>query len=137
MRQMRARRRAAGLKPVVAWLPVECTGVEEPPGVYSTHRLHDARSLAMHVLIAQKIDRDPGLLEMARRNLARWRQRTAPGHRPGWMVTWSALLRRPWPEIAARLTALTEDGARLRQSTPFAGVLTPTERRRIHDAFRA
>lgn len=137
MRQMRARRRAAGLKPVIAWVPEEAPAVREPPGVYSSHRVHDARSLAMHVLIARKIDRDPQLLEIARRNLARWLRRAPHEARPRWMETWSALLRRPWPEIASRITALTEDGAQLRQSTPFAGVLTPAERRRIHDAFRA
>lgn len=137
MRQMRARRRAAGLKPVVTWVPEESQAVREPPGVYSSHRVHDARSLAMHVLIARKIDRDPQLLEIARRNLARWLRRAPQESRPRWMETWSALLRRPWPEIASRITALTEDGAQLRQSTPFAGVLTPAERRRIHDAFRA
>ena len=134
---MRARRRAAGLKPVVAWVPARPVEVREPPGIYSSHRLQEARSLAMHVLIAHKIDRDPHLLEVARRNLARWMRRTSPESRPAWMATWAALLRRSWPEIAAHITALTEDGAQLRQSSPFAGVLTQAERRRIHDAFRA
>jgi hypothetical protein len=140
MRNLRARRRAAGLKAIVTWVPATgASEVSEPPapGVYSSHRIHDARSLAMHVLIARKIERDPQLLEVARRNLARWKQQCAPGPRPRWMRTWTALLRRPWPEIAARITALTEEGAQLRQSTPFAGVLTPAERRRIYDAFRA
>lgn len=134
---MRARRRAAGLKAVVAWVPADAPAVHEPAGVYSSHRVQDARSLAMHVLIARKIDREPRLLEIAHRNLARWLRKTPPAQRPRWMDAWSALLRRPWPEIASRITALTEDGAQLRQSTPFAGVLTPAERRRIHDAFRA
>ncbi|MCU0758545.1 MAG: hypothetical protein MUF07_04990 [Steroidobacteraceae bacterium] len=137
MRQMRARRRAAGLKVAVSWVPADSPATQEPAGVYSSHRLQDARSLAMHVMIARKVDRDPRLLDVARRNLARWRRKTPAQQRPRWMQTWSELLRRPWPEIAARITAISEEGAQLRQSTPFAGVLTPAERRRIHDAFRA
>lgn len=138
MRQMRARRKAAGLKPVVSWVPaVAATSVAEPQPVYSSHRVHDARSLALHVAIARKIDRDPTLLRTARRNLARWTQDRIGDAPPRWMQTWATLLQRPWPEIAARITALTEDGAQLRQSSPFAGVLTAAERRRIHEAFRA
>lgn len=33
------------------------------------------------------------------------------------------------------MTEPSEEGARLRQSSPFAGVLSQTERRRIYDAF--
>jgi hypothetical protein len=44
---------------------------------------------------------------------------------------------RPWSEIAAIMTEPSEEGARLRQSSPFAGVLSATERRRIYEAFRA
>ena len=138
MRLMRARRKAAGLKPVVSWQPVAPGhAVREPPPSYSSHRLHDARSLAMHVAIARKIDRDPTLLRTARRNLTRWARARAGETPPRWMQTWSALLRQPWHEIAARITALTEDGAQLRQSSAFAGVLSADERRRIYEAFRA
>ena len=34
-----------------------------PPTGYSDHSLHDARSLALHAVIAYKIDRDPALLD--------------------------------------------------------------------------
>ena len=90
----------------------------------------------MHVAIARKIDRDPRLVGIARRNLARW-AKDRPGEPvPRWRRVWVAHLRRPWPEVAALMTALTEDGAQLRQSSPFAGVLTADERRRIYEAFR-
>ena len=138
MRQLRARRKADGLKPVVSWVPAVATAAAaESQPVYSSHRIHDARSLAMHVAIARKIDRDPTLLQTARRNLSRWTNDRVGEVPPRWMQTWSALLQRPWPEIAARITALTEEGAQLRQSSPFAGVLTASERQRIHEAFRA
>jgi hypothetical protein len=63
MRRMRQRRKQAGLKPVVNWLPKGGT-----QSTYSFHRVLDARSLAMHVMVAQKIERQPGLLDIARRN---------------------------------------------------------------------
>jgi hypothetical protein len=132
MRRLRARRKALGLKPVVRW-------VDEAPGTrppWSDHRLLDARSLAMHATIAEKVALNPALLDIARSNLDRW-EAQRPGNRPRWLVEWRSLLERPWSEVAAAMTDLTDEAARLRQSSPFAGVLTPEERRRIRDAFRA
>jgi len=127
MRRYRARRRAAGLRQIRSWAPVEST--------WSEHRVADARSLAMHVLAARRIASDPARLDRARQIVARWlAQREEP---PAALKEWRHLLERPWQEVAACATALTEDGARLRQSSPFAALLTPAERRRIHDAFRA
>jgi hypothetical protein len=131
MRQMRERRKAAGLHAVTRW-------EQQDPRVpsYSSHRLIEARSLAMHAVIAQKIERDPQLLTVPRRNLKRWLARWSDMP-PSWLREWSALLQRSWPEIAAIITEPSETGARLRQSSPFAGVLTPVERMRIYEAFRS
>lgn len=131
MRRMRARRRAAGLKSVVAWVP------QEPlPPLYSSHRRLEARSLAMHAIIARKIERDPRLLAIPRRNLRRWSARWQ-GEAPAWIEEWRRILAQPWPRIAALITDPGERAARLRQSSPFAGVLTAEERRRVYEAFRA
>lgn len=100
------------------------------------HRVIEARSLAMHCLIAQKIGRDPGLLHVARRNLAAWSARYGD-HPPRALEEWQAILARPWHEIAALITDAGEAATRLRQSSPFAGVLTQSERRRVYEAFRA
>jgi hypothetical protein len=129
---MRQRRRADGLKQVVKWVAHE----QHAPTVYSSHRVLEARSLAMHSVIAQKVTRDPALLDIPRKNLKRWRTRWS-GHPPAWYSEWSGIMTRPWPEIAALITEPSENAARLRQSSPFAGVLTPVERKRIYDAFRA
>ena len=128
MRRYRARRRAAGLRSVRSWAPREA--------LWSDHRVAEARSLAMHVMAARRIGADPALLRRACTTLERWLERYA-GRPPAAIVEWRTLLARPWPEIAARATALTEEGARLRQSSPLATVLSAAERRRIHDAFRA
>jgi len=132
MRRMRERRKAAGLKPVVSWVSHETS---MRPG-YSSHRLLEARSLAMHAVIAQKIERDPRLLNIPRNNLKRWNARWL-NKAPPWYVEWRGIMNRPWPEIAALITEPSEDAARLRQSSPFAGVLSAEERRRIYAAFRA
>lgn len=132
MRRMRERRKADGLKPVVSWVP---HAIPKRPG-YSSHRLLEARSLAMHAVIAQKIDRDPKLLDIPRNNLKRWNARWEK-EPPSWYGEWRGIMNRPWPEIAAIITEPSEEGARLRQSSPFAGVLSAGERRRIYEAFRA
>ncbi len=134
MRRYRARRRRAGLKLERRWVEADSGSVARAP--YSDHRLLDARSLAMHCLIAAKIARDPGLLDLARRNLDRW-LRSRAGDAPRALLEWRAILARPWSEIAAILTDPSEDAARLRQSAPFAGILSPSERRRVYEAFRA
>ena len=90
----------------------------------------------MHAVIAQKIARDLELLNVARNNLRRWRKRWGR-ETPPWHTEWQAILKRPWPEIAALITDSGELATRLRQSSPFAGVLSPAERKRIHEAFRA
>jgi len=132
MRQMRARRKAAGLKTVSTWVPATPVAT----ATYSPHRVLEARSLAMHAVIAQKIQRDPRLLEIARNNIKRWETRSQ-GQVPSWLKEWKTILDRPWPQIAALLTEQSDNAVRLRQSTPFAGVLTSNERRRIYEAFRA
>jgi hypothetical protein len=132
MRRLRKRRKAAGLKAVVAWVPEEPR--EQP--TYSSHRLLEARSLAMHAVIARKIERDPTLLAIAHRNMERWSGRWKDGP-PAWLKEWQEVLKQPWQRIAAIITEPSEHGARVRQSSPFAGVLTNKERWRIYEAFRA
>jgi hypothetical protein len=89
----------------------------------------------MHCLIARKISRDPRLLGVARRNLARWIRARKDGP-PGVYLEWQRILAQPWTEVAALLTELSENATRLRQSSPFTGILTAAERRRIDAAFR-
>lgn len=133
MRRYRARKKAAGLKVVASWAP---RGDSQAGGTFSYHRVLDARSLALHCLIAQKIMADPSLISIARRNLTAWRRKSA-GARPRYLDEWQQILARPWPQVAGLITEQSENATRLRQSSPFAGVLSTAERRRIYDAFRA
>jgi hypothetical protein len=131
MRRMRQRRRASGLKLEARWVADD--GSASP---YSDHHRLDLRSLAMHTLIARKLSRDPGLMAIPRGNLERWGERWG-ADAPAWLGEWRAILKRPWREVAALITELSPLATRLRQSSPFAGVLTRQERKRIYDAFRA
>ena len=133
MRRYRARQHKAGLRASTRWQPAAIAAAS--PGVLK-HRIIEARSLAMHCLIARKIGADPRLLATARRNLAAWAVRYGDSV-PRALEEWRAILDRPWPEIAALITDAGESAARLRQSSPFAGVLAPAERRRVYEAFRA
>lgn len=133
MRRYRARQRAAGLRVATRWQ--SATSVTISPGLLK-HRIIEARSLAMHCLIARKIETDRRFLAAARRNLAKWIARYGDGA-PRVLDEWREILDRPWPEIAALITDTDESAVRLRQSSPFAGVLTPAERRRVYEAFRA
>jgi len=132
MRAYRKRKRDAGLKSVRRWEPEERTGTRP----YSDHRILDARSLAMHCKIAQKITRDPTLLNQARANLERWIVKSGD-RQPPYLREWQQILERPLPEIAELITSMSEDATRLRSSSPFAGVLTASEREQVYEAFRA
>lgn len=135
MRRYRARRRAAGLKLERRWVPERSRAAPRRAQHYSDHRILEARSLALHCLVVRKIERNPRLLEIARRNVGRWLRRDERPARA--LLEWRELLGRPWPEVALILTDPGEEAARLRQSSPFAGVLSAAERRRVYEAFRA
>ena len=77
-----------------------------------------ARGLSVH----------PEWMELARSNLDRWSHRNS--HAPALLACyeeWRQILQRPVEEISATLTAQTDEGQRLRQNSPFAGVLSPAE----------
>ena len=131
MRAYRKRKRDAGLKSVRRWEPTESNYA----GRFSDHRILDARSLAMHCRIAQKISRDPDLLSKARENLERWLVKTK-GPKPRYLQEWQQILDRPWPAIAELITRMSEEATRLRSSSPFTGVLTEVEREQVYAAFR-
>ena len=132
MRAYRKRKRDAGLTSVRRWEPAG----DVPAGHYSDHRILDARSLAMHCKLVQKISRDPRLLEKAKANLSRWSAKI-DGPKPRYLKEWQEILEKPWLTIAEMMTSMSEDATRLRSSSPFAGILSKEEREQIYAAFRA
>jgi len=96
-----------------------------------THRGIDARSLAMAQAIAKIIDADPARsgLEKARNICNRW---VAMGNAGKDNWDWQATLQLDWPHIRSVLLNPSEDGNRLRQSSPFIGILSKDERAAIY-----
>lgn len=92
-----------------------------------SHQWMDACDLAMARCIAEKIRHQPGLMQIPKNNLRRWKQK---------LRRWPPALRE-WEEILATNSAarvleiLTQDndeGQRLRQSDPFVGILAEEDR---------
>ena len=104
----------------------------------SRHRRIDSRGLALHRYIAQTVTGDPQAIRTARMNIRRWSasyiQAGAPV--PAAFREWDAILAWQTPAAIARLlVARSERAVRLRQSSPFAGLVPPMVRSRILESF--
>ncbi len=131
MRAYRARRKAAGLKIVRRWLPASGSS-----GTFSDHAILDARSLALHCKAAERLAKEPSLLEKARGILGNWIARRGEDI-PRDFREWERKLSGPLPELLAFMSAQSDEAVRMRQSSPFPALLTPDVRNRIYEAFRA
>ena len=92
-----------------------------------THQEIDARSLALHRLIAEEIRRDPARFEMVKTTLARWRVIVCSASQP-YLEEWERLVQQG---MEACLAVAVEDSPRataLRQSSPLSCVVTNKER---------
>ncbi len=92
------------------------------------HRYQDRVSLEMARRIASGLADHPEWIEHARMNLRRWSELNADA--PGLLRCydeWRQILERPIADVRAVLLAENDEGQRLRQSSPFAGVLSPRE----------
>ncbi len=100
------------------------------------HRLIDERSLAFHSLIAEKLRVAPVLVGHAQENIIRWQRDCSERARPT-LLEWQALLEGPLDDLLSVLTSPDERATRLRQSSPFAGLLSSKERMTIIREFQA
>ena len=97
-----------------------------------SHQWIEQRSLALHEAVAARLEADPTLLGIAKANLQRW---LATSPQPA-LVEWRDVLDRlPLSHLLALLRSNDAHAVRLRQSSPFAGVLTPEERQSILDRY--
>ena len=97
------------------------------------HRHIDEVSLAYHTEIASRIERDPTLVKVAIANLDRWRE--LKGYEERGCVEWRRILSElNTADLVSILRSRSEESKRLRQSTPFTGILTQAERRAILEA---
>lgn len=114
-----ARRRAERMQPKV---DVDELGERPDP-----HRRQELRSLAYHRALAPRLSRP--MVDEAQRKLVRW---TREGRiDPRYAEAWGEVFATPMAEIRKVIGADDARGRDLRQNSPFAGLLSEPERRRI------
>lgn len=93
------------------------------------HQTAERRSLAYHRLVAARLDEH--LRSDARDRLASWAEEGKIHPRD--LERWRQVLAQPVGEVAAFISSDAPEARALRQSSPFAGLLTERERREIID----
>ena len=93
------------------------------------HRTAERRSLAYHREIAERVLRDPGIIESARCRIQDWAHTGAVHAR--YVAAWRELLASPVELVTRRLVEDSDTRCALRQVSPFAGVLEPRVRWKI------
>ncbi len=88
-----------------------------------THDWIDQRSLALDCAVADMVRANPELLGRAKLTLARWIEQREP-EVPKALLEWKVILERSSLEdILNFITQDNEEARRLRQSSPFCGIL--------------
>jgi hypothetical protein len=88
----------------------------------------DMLSLVVHRLAAERLRSDPRLLEVAKTNLKNWlRENPTVG---AWLEWKEILETESLENILKIITAATDEGQRLRSSSPFAGLISEEEWRK-------
>ncbi len=90
--------------------------------------------MAYHSAIAERLRREPEILDRARRRVQSWV--AASGAVPFYARRWAEILTGDPEAVAAFLVERSELADELRQSSPFAGALAPRERWEIWRATR-
>ena len=101
------------------------------------HSETDQVSLELARRVAERLRWQPDLLDFARANLARWSRQNASS--PSLLhcyAEWQKTLSRPVDEVCSLLCAESDEAQRLRQNSPFAGVLPAAEVWEIKARFR-
>jgi hypothetical protein len=92
------------------------------------HGLRNLEKLVVHERVAEYLRSDPERVpRVAGGNLDRWLS-DDPESKPHFHEWRAILASRTVPELLALITADDEEGRRLRQSAPFAGVVAAEER---------
>ncbi|MDX2225558.1 MAG: hypothetical protein SFY92_00440 [Verrucomicrobiae bacterium] len=101
------------------------------------HDVIDERSLEMDRLIAEKIRLDPSMFQVVLNNLRRWTSKPEPAAAT---LEWKQFIdSHSQEEVLDFICSWTEESRRMRQSSPFCGILTEQERLAIfkkYESFR-
>ncbi len=97
-------------------------------------RRSEIRSTALHREIAKKLRNNPRLWEIPQRNIEKWKQQR--GLLMPALMEWENILQNNKKEkILLILQGESEESVRLRSSSPFTGILTEKERKRIFESY--
>lgn len=108
------------------------------PAGASDHGRLDARSLALHAVIAGKLLANPALVaSRVLPTVARFKKVHAGSGALSLLEAWERAARSGAGELARLCIDPTETGKQLRQASPLSGILLPGERRQIREAFAA
>lgn len=94
----------------------------------------DLFNLMLHRAVAEKLRQDArAVLQIARNNLNRWLESESfAGNERFALLEWKKILETHAPEEICKIISQdTDEGQRLRSSSPFAGVLSEAEREKI------
>lgn len=91
------------------------------------HRLAEERSVAYHRAIAARLERERDVLDVARRRVEGWLASSVDPP-PFYARRWAEVLAGDSASVASFLVERSELADELRQSSPFAGALSPRER---------
>ena len=95
-----------------------------------SHQWIDLVDLMAHRAMARKIRRQPALFNRAARNIARWEKSNRGCPAP--LREWKQILsENKMGQVLRLMTRSDEEGNRLRQSSPFCGILTERERKEL------
>jgi hypothetical protein len=103
------------------------------------HQVIEERSYEMHQIVADVLRREPAKLQLV---VAWIDQRLGDpdysDHSKDALSEWLGLIRsRGLPGVLEKLADRTEDGVRMRHSSPFAVIMPQDERRRIFRRYEA
>jgi transcriptional regulator with XRE-family HTH domain len=112
----------------------ESVGLEATVEYHPPMTREERRSLALHQAIADRLRADPeGVVARAKRTLDLMLAGSA-GSSP-FLREWKLLLERPPEALLSVITARDPWTRELRHVTPFAGILTASERARVYREF--
>ena len=104
---------------------------------YENLNLTDRRSLAFGLLIGERLVISPeDVLRRAWRNLDKLRLVHSDGSADIYFNRWSELLVGPIDGLLKVLSSIDDESVALRHASPFAGLLTETDRRAVIQATR-
>lgn len=99
-----------------------------------THQFLDEFALAYHRAVAERLRSEgAAVIDHARRNLDRWASGGQPGPGGAWALEeWRKILDvSDLDKLIEIITDTSDEGQRLRSSSPFAGTLSPEKRLEI------